>query len=870
MLESFRGHELQYKKLSPEEMKQRSILGRLVGPICDTKAATRNGRAYSRELWEKALNDELFLEKLNNKCLFAELGHPDRTEVDMREACAALAEQPKLGDDGLIYGVWDILDTPNGNILKTFCDYGTTIGISSRGEGDVEEDFNGNEIVDPESYALETFDIVILPAMKKARLKSVNEALDSKKYNKTLRQRLNEALDNASTNDREIMKKTLDRMNIKLNEDINMLPGYDHDSYDNGYQENEFDKVEDKSNILEFPNGEYFYIEKQGDKLVAGHATNTGLMPKYEIEWDNDCDYDCNVQKLYDQIVSESPELLDESLGDGFEKEISQHNKNKRWLHSKEGHDAYVKAKKENPDLDPDIFAAENAPNKDESLEEAKEKPAVLKGEDPAELAAEGEASEEDNRELDEATSFDGLIYARKLGKVMKDSGKSDEQIAEVLRFSGMEENEIKDTLAMLNMKDESYNEALDTSNDIDFDCRQSLVSNIYHTIGKWLDMAHLQGLDPSKKDIESAIEEAIVHLEEEPGLEEDCNKNESCNEELANYKNIDKEDADYFDTQISKICNELLTMAQEADYAGLKVASQTLEKALDVIEINGNELTEECNSEDCADKDEKESEVVQESVEAVDNSSMVEELQKAIKANKDLEEKLMNLQSEKAVSDAKVEKINEELDKYKELSSNLSLISKESRSQAKKLSEELESKKKEISKAKEIGSKKLNESIENRKKVKSLDESLKSLNESLKSKDEEITKLNEQLNDVNTDLSIKTKDFNKKIERQTKLTEAYKKVANNLMESYIKSKAILVGVNPNEIKNRLDNSYSLEDVDRICEDLQSYKLQINGLPFNVTQKTKLKFTESKKDYLRQTDLGDEIDDQLLEMAGMK
>jgi hypothetical protein len=105
MLESFVG-ELQYKKLSPQEMKSRGILGRLVGPMADTLNGTRNDRKYSKELWEQAINSDIFQEKLNNKCVLSELGHPaDRTETLISEACAALAEQPKIGKDGKLYGV---------------------------------------------------------------------------------------------------------------------------------------------------------------------------------------------------------------------------------------------------------------------------------------------------------------------------------------------------------------------------------------------------------------------------------------------------------------------------------------------------------------------------------------------------------------------------------------------------------------------------------------------------------------------------------------------------------------------------------------------------------------------------------------------
>lgn len=219
MAENFK-NKFEYKKLSPEEMEKRGILGRLAGPMADTTKPTRNGRYYGVDLWKKTFNDPVFKEKVENRCLFAELGHPtDRLEVDMEKICACLAEMPTIKDDGFVYGVWDILPTTNGKILKILCDYGTNIGISSRGEGDVTEDFNGNESVDPETYTCETFDFVIVPAMKEARMKAVNESLETS----SLKKALNEELEKATPENKKIMKETLLDLGL-LKEEIQSNP----------------------------------------------------------------------------------------------------------------------------------------------------------------------------------------------------------------------------------------------------------------------------------------------------------------------------------------------------------------------------------------------------------------------------------------------------------------------------------------------------------------------------------------------------------------------------------------------------------------------------------------------------------------------
>ena len=154
MLESFSNiQKFQYKKLSPEEQKARGILGRLEGIIADGKNPTRNGRKYPMQLWEKVFADPIMQEKIANKVCLGELGHPeDRSETDITKAALCLAETPKKGPDGNLYGVFDIIDTPCGKILKTLCDYGCTIGISSRGQGDVYTDYDGQETVDEAKY----------------------------------------------------------------------------------------------------------------------------------------------------------------------------------------------------------------------------------------------------------------------------------------------------------------------------------------------------------------------------------------------------------------------------------------------------------------------------------------------------------------------------------------------------------------------------------------------------------------------------------------------------------------------------------------------------------------------------------------------
>ena len=230
MLESFKSSNFEYKKLTEEEQRKRGILGRLVGPIADFKNPTRNGRKYTEKLWEKVFSDPIVKEKIDNKCLYGELGHPidERLETDMTKICCCMSEQPKKSPDGKLYGVVDVIDTPNGRILKTLLEYGATVGISSRGEGDIINDgYMGEEIVDPDTYQFEAFDIVLVPAVKSARLTSVTESFNS---NKSLKQALLEDLNKSNDNDRLVMNDTLESLGIKLNEDFDDDGELEHDA----------------------------------------------------------------------------------------------------------------------------------------------------------------------------------------------------------------------------------------------------------------------------------------------------------------------------------------------------------------------------------------------------------------------------------------------------------------------------------------------------------------------------------------------------------------------------------------------------------------------------------------------------------------
>lgn len=147
------------------EEKPKGILKRIKGIVADFKP-NRNGRTYPRELWEKVINSEYVKEMMASKCLFGEANHPltdDRVEIDLNNVSHCIHSLKIEGDS--VIAELDLLPTPAGEIINKLIDYGSSIGVSSRGAGSVDS----NGFVDPDDYQFFTFDLVPRPSVAAAR-----------------------------------------------------------------------------------------------------------------------------------------------------------------------------------------------------------------------------------------------------------------------------------------------------------------------------------------------------------------------------------------------------------------------------------------------------------------------------------------------------------------------------------------------------------------------------------------------------------------------------------------------------------------------------------------------------------------------------
>ncbi len=212
------------------ELKDKQInsksLGVLEGPCADLVDPTRNTNLYSKKLWKRVVESEYVKEALETKTLFGEVDHPfsDRLEISMQEAAICCTALWFNESETLLMGRFDILPTEKGKILKAICDYGSIVGVSSRGVGDVEET-NGIHRVDEDTYLFVCFDAVVQPAAIKARQQytSLTES-EKKTKNVSLVNDLMESINNTQTEtDLKFIENLIQRLNLNEEESLKKL-----------------------------------------------------------------------------------------------------------------------------------------------------------------------------------------------------------------------------------------------------------------------------------------------------------------------------------------------------------------------------------------------------------------------------------------------------------------------------------------------------------------------------------------------------------------------------------------------------------------------------------------------------------------------
>ena len=120
-------------------------------PVAFWDVSTLNRMVFSKALWESLLANDYLKRTMEDGSHFGEGSHADRDEVMLKEI-ACRVNKFWLGDNNLVLGNVDLLNTPNGNICYTLAKVGR-VGISSRGFGELKDRADGLKDVVPDQYA---------------------------------------------------------------------------------------------------------------------------------------------------------------------------------------------------------------------------------------------------------------------------------------------------------------------------------------------------------------------------------------------------------------------------------------------------------------------------------------------------------------------------------------------------------------------------------------------------------------------------------------------------------------------------------------------------------------------------------------------
>lgn len=166
----------------------KGVLDIIEGPAMDMEKVNENNRFYPTSLVvNKILNDPDTLHLMKNRALLGEGCHPD-DRFEVRYPYVAFMVEKLWIPEGKneLWGRFVIIDTPNGRILKTLIDVGSSIGISARALGTSYETPEGYEMMNEEDYTFFTFDAVPDPGFKIARPSPVFESKSKKELKEVI------------------------------------------------------------------------------------------------------------------------------------------------------------------------------------------------------------------------------------------------------------------------------------------------------------------------------------------------------------------------------------------------------------------------------------------------------------------------------------------------------------------------------------------------------------------------------------------------------------------------------------------------------------------------------------------------------------
>ena len=147
------------------------------GIVQRADAKNENGRVYPKDILHREVEKYIAGPIAQNRAL-GELDHPESSVISLKNVCHNIKQLWWEGDD--LFGRIEVLNTPSGNILKDLLMNNITVGISSRGMGNVKQ-LGENTVEVQDDFDLVCWDFVSTPSTHGAYMKPVSLA-EGKQY----------------------------------------------------------------------------------------------------------------------------------------------------------------------------------------------------------------------------------------------------------------------------------------------------------------------------------------------------------------------------------------------------------------------------------------------------------------------------------------------------------------------------------------------------------------------------------------------------------------------------------------------------------------------------------------------------------------
>ena len=149
------------------------------GILATAEIKNGNGRYYSKDLWEREINNYRVLVDENRAT--GELDHPESSIINLKNVSHIIREMWWDGDQ--VMGKIEVLPTTSGNILKALIENNVQVGVSSRGMGSLEDKGGVLEVQD--DFELLCWDFVSTPSNPGSYMTTLNEGKNVITYDYT-------------------------------------------------------------------------------------------------------------------------------------------------------------------------------------------------------------------------------------------------------------------------------------------------------------------------------------------------------------------------------------------------------------------------------------------------------------------------------------------------------------------------------------------------------------------------------------------------------------------------------------------------------------------------------------------------------------